>query len=89
MNPFIHLQPERIAESGAEKIEEFEDISCSYKNLGSNNVVQAIENEIKEVNAKLLIMIPQKHGFWESMIHRSKTRIMASDLSIPLLSIPE
>lgn len=68
---------------------EFEGITCSYKDYSSDNVIKAIQKEIKDYDAKLLIMIPQRHGFWESIIHKSKTRMMASGLSIPLLSIPQ
>jgi hypothetical protein len=33
-------------------------------------------------------MMPNKYGFWGSLIHRSKTRIMASGSEIPLMSLP-
>ena len=59
-----------------------------YKNISSDSIINAIANEIVDYQADLLIMAPQKHGFWDSIIHRSKTRIMASGLQIPLLSIP-
>lgn len=48
----------------------------------------AIAAEIKEIKADFLVMMPQKRGFWEAVVHRSKTRLMASGLQIPLLSIP-
>jgi hypothetical protein len=51
-------------------------------------VIWEIEKEIIDSNSNLLVMIPKKYGFWESLIHRSKTREMASGLNIPMLSIP-
>lgn len=70
-------------------ISEFEDVEYVFKSKNADNVINAIEAEIKEIDAKILIMVPQEYGFWESLIHRSKTRMMASGLSIPLLSIPQ
>lgn len=63
-------------------------VSYYYKNVKSNEVIKEIEKEIKEFKADLLIMIPNKYGFWASLVHRSKTRVMASGLDIPLFSIP-
>jgi nucleotide-binding universal stress UspA family protein len=65
-----------------------EGIDYYYKNIKSDSIIEGIANEIKNLNANLLIMVPQQHGFWSSMVHRSKTRIMASGLNIPLYSIP-
>jgi hypothetical protein len=65
-----------------------EGIDYYYKNIKSDSIIGGIANEIKDLEANLLIMVPQQHGFWGSMVHRSKTRIMASGLNIPLYSIP-
>lgn len=66
-----------------------EGVHIYYKNVDSNAVIEAIEKEIHQIKADLLIMMPHKYGFWRSLIHRSKTRIMISKVEIPLLSIPE
>jgi hypothetical protein len=65
-----------------------EGIDYYYKNVQSDSIIEGIANEVKSVAADLLIMVPEQHGFWGSMVHRSKTRIMASGLNIPLFSIP-
>lgn len=67
---------------------EFEDVKYMYKTVRSNAVINEIKKEIKNYNADLLIMVPQKYGFWDSLVHRSKTRILAAGLDIPLLSFP-
>lgn len=87
----LHIEKEPVMPEAALPgvPQEFEQIDYSYKNQHSNSVIKGIEEEIKNVDAKLLIMIPRRYGFWESLIHKSKTRIMASGLSIPLLSIPQ
>lgn len=68
--------------------EGLEGIDYYYKNIKSDSIIQGISDEIKRLDADLLIMAPQKYGFWGSMVHRSKTRLMASGLAIPLLSFP-
>lgn len=60
----------------------------SYKTIRSSAVVSEIKKEIENYNADILVMVPQKYGFWDSLIHISKTRSMASGLNIPLLSLP-
>ncbi|MBZ4037463.1 universal stress protein [Flavobacterium sp. 17A] len=67
---------------------EFEDVKYLYKTVRSNAVINEIKKEIKNYEADLLIMVPQKYGFWDSLVHRSKTRILAAGLDIPLLSFP-
>lgn len=59
----------------------------SSRPMESETVIDEIKNEISEINADLLIMVPQRYGFWKSLVHRSKTRIMASQSAVPLLSI--
>ncbi len=68
--------------------EALKDVPHYYKYVESDSVVRVIEEEIVKVQADLLIMVPQKYGFLESLIHRSKTRVMASNNNVPLLSIP-
>lgn len=66
----------------------FAGISYYYKNIESHKIIEAIQDEVKETKADLLIMMPYKYGFWDSMVHRSKTRMMASGNNVPLLSLP-
>lgn len=65
-----------------------EGVSHSFRQLESNYVISEIENELIRQQADLLIMVPRKYGFLKSIIHRSKTRIMATNNNVPLLTIP-
>lgn len=77
--------------AGSEIIETLKDglqgINYYHKNVESDRIIGEIQDEIKQISADLLIMIPHKYGFWASMSHISKTRIMASRSEIPLLSL--
>lgn len=68
--------------------ESLKDAGYQYKEVQSNDVIKAIEKELKQIKADLLVMVPHKYGFWESLIHRSKTRLMASGSNVPVLSLP-
>lgn len=68
--------------------EQFEGLNHSYRDIDGASVIEGIERGVNEFNADLLVMVPQKHGLWDSLVHRSKTRIMASRSKVPLLSIP-
>jgi nucleotide-binding universal stress UspA family protein len=73
---------------GVENEESDMGVKFVYKSIQSNTIIREIKQEIKNYNADVLVMIPQKYGFWDSLMHISKTRIMASGLEIPLLSLP-
>lgn len=68
--------------------EELDQVKYIYKSVRSNTVINEIHREIKTYGADILVMVPEKFGFWDSLVHRSKTRIMAAGLDIPLLSYP-
>lgn len=63
-------------------------VDHTYKNVQSSEIIKAIRDEIELSQTDLLIMVPYKYGFWDSMIHKSKTRVMASGNKVPLLSLP-
>ncbi len=63
-------------------------ITYSYKNVQSSSVIKEIKKEMIAFKAELLIMVPEEYRFWASVVHKSKTRMMAAGLGIPLLSIP-
>ncbi|WP_405604703.1 universal stress protein [Polaribacter sp. Asnod1-A03] len=63
------------------------EVTLLYKNVKSKTVLEEIKKEIEKSKSELLVMIPKKYGFWESLLHKSKTREMASGLDIPLFSI--
>lgn len=68
--------------------EEMDSIQYLYKNVASNAIIKEIKNEIVNYQPDLIIMVPNRYGFWASIVHRSKTRMMAAGLDVPLLSIP-
>lgn len=88
----VHKQVDRIVHEKLAELEklknDFSKLQISYKDVISSEVVASIKQEIHTTKADLLIMVPYRHGFWSSLVHRSKTRMMAYGSHIPLLSIP-
>ena len=78
---------ENINRNSNDVEKQFGDITYMYKEVTSDDVIGAIEREMKRIQADLLIMVPYKYGFWSSLIHKSKTRVMISGMDTPLLSI--
>ncbi|MCA1920106.1 MAG: universal stress protein, partial [Flavobacterium piscis] len=76
---------EQQSQLGVEETEALEHVKFLYKSIQSNSVINEIKKEAKNYNADILVMVPQKYGFWDSLVHVSKTRIMATGLHIPLL----
>lgn len=91
----LHIESVKKEESSLEAVgdapawsESVIDVEHSHKEIESNNVIKGIETGVKEFNADLLVMVPQRYGFWNNLIHKSKTCEMAARTRVPLLSIP-
>ncbi len=84
----VHQKVKALKKNHLLSIDEtLKEVAHSYKNIESTEIIKEIEKEVKAFGADLLIMIPHKYNFWNSIIHQSKTRIMASKSEVPLLSI--
>lgn len=69
-------------------MKELAPLNLSYKDVISTEIVESIKEEVEALQADLLIMVPYRYGFWNSLVHKSKTRMMAYGSNVPLLSIP-
>ena len=79
-----HLLETTVA---TEMLEPLEGVSYYYKSVQSDAVIDEIKKELISFKPDILIMVPYEYGFWSSLIHKSKTRVMSSGLEMPLLSI--
>ena len=82
------IEESQVRSSAKEIGDGLKGTSYYFKDVDSEEVIKAIKNELQVSGADLLIMVPYRYGFWNSLIQRSKTRMMASKSSVPLLSIP-
>lgn len=63
------------------------EIEHNFKSIIADEVIKSIKNESRNIEADILIMVPHKYSFWNSLLHKSKTKVMASGSNIPLLSL--
>ncbi|MBT33134.1 MAG: hypothetical protein CMO01_26030 [Thalassobius sp.] len=65
-----------------------EDVAHTYNFVESSNISKGIEKGVNEFNADLLVMVPHKAGFLESIMKGSVTREMTLKTRVPLLVLP-
>lgn len=60
-----------------------------YHFLDRPNIPEAVTQYAQELNADMLLIIPKKHGLFDSIFKRSNTSRIAFHTNVPLLSIHE
>ncbi len=55
----------------------------------NNNIEEAINDYTEQHHEDLILVISRKHSFWESLIHKSKSRQIALHPNTPVLAIHE
>lgn len=60
----------------------------SFIDLEEEDIVEGIQSNIKSQKTDLLVMIPRKRSFWQSLTSRSNTNRITFDIDIPLLALP-
>jgi hypothetical protein len=62
-----------------------EDLQPEYHFTKNKHYMQAIDHFVKEHHIDLIITIPQKHGFFESLFNASHTKTLAFHSHTPLM----
>ncbi|GHA55448.1 universal stress protein [Pontibacter akesuensis] len=66
----------------------FEGIDYDFSFDLRHNIAAGIRDYIQEVQAELLVLIPQKHSFVERLLDRSITGQLTAHPLVPLLTLP-
>ena len=66
-----------------------EEIRPAYVQLAGENVVETINSFAEKNNLDLVMVIPKKHQFIDSLFHKSKSRELITHAHIPIVSIHE
>ncbi|MBK7041402.1 MAG: universal stress protein [Bacteroidetes bacterium] len=64
-----------------------EEVNHELHFIENENVSDAINDFISTKHMDMLIMIPKKHSFFESLFHKSKSKEMAYQSHIPILAL--
>jgi nucleotide-binding universal stress UspA family protein len=66
-----------------------EDVSPKYVQLTGKDVVESINSFAEHNNLDLVMVIPKKHRFIDSLFHKSQSRELITHAHIPIVSIHE
>jgi nucleotide-binding universal stress UspA family protein len=66
-----------------------EDVRPKYVQLTGKDVVESINSFAEHNNLDLVMVIPKKHRFIDSLFHKSQSRELISHSHIPIVSIHE
>lgn len=65
----------------------FSGVKHIFSSKVSKDITIGIDEYIDENNADLLVMLPQKHGFFDRLFNKSITKEMAYHVRIPMMGI--
>ena len=66
-----------------------EDVSPKYVQLTGKDVMESINSFAENNNLDLVMVIPKKHKFIDSLLHKSKSKELITHAHIPIVSIHE
>lgn len=67
--------------------EQLQDFSPVYHTLYESEVVGAIGRFVENQHIQLLLVIPRRHGIWESLFHKSYTKELARLNRLPIIAL--
>lgn len=62
-------------------------VSCQIHYVESDNVQEAIHNFVNANHIDLMIIVPKKYSFFESLFHKSQSTELAYTSTVPLMSL--
>lgn len=65
------------------------DLHPSYQFLNRSDIAEAILDFIQKNNIELLIVLPKKYSFLQSLFHKSKSKELAKEAFVPMISFHE
>ncbi len=84
----IHIsQPEEIAEPNDYFKSALAEIVPRYHTIENSRLGDGVADFLKVNNPDWLLVIPQKHGFFESLFRRSRTEILTKVSHVPVLAL--
>lgn len=64
-------------------------ISPAYYRIQDSHVIEAIAQFVEDEQIDLMIMVPRRHGIWNSLFSRSNTKGLARLNKLPILALRE
>lgn len=86
---FNVYQPNNYTEPPQKLKQALANVHTDYVSFESENFEQGIQDFLSKNDFNWLIIIPQKHGFFDRLMHDSRSKQIARVSSIPVLSFYE
>jgi nucleotide-binding universal stress UspA family protein len=67
----------------------FADLNPEFHFAKNSNIDKAVKDFVEENNLAVLIVVPKNHSFPENAFHKSQSKQLLADASIPIISIHE
>jgi len=80
---------EKLSEEVAYLNETFKDLNPTFHFAQNSNIDKAVKDFAEENHLAVLIVVPKNHSFTESIFHKSQSKQLLADASIPIISIHE
>jgi nucleotide-binding universal stress UspA family protein len=68
-------------------IETLKDCNPSYHSIINENVEDGVHHFLQNQKIDWLLVIPKKYGFFESLFHKSRTKMLTEGSPVPVLSL--
>jgi nucleotide-binding universal stress UspA family protein len=65
-----------------------QQVPHEYIIMSNSDITDGIKKAAAQYEPHLLVMVPQRHDFWDVLLNRSNTRKLAFQTHIPLLTLP-
>lgn len=65
----------------------FDIYPTTFHSVSTENIIKGVQDFIHLNQIDWLMLIPRKYGFWGSLFHKSRTKMLAQVSHIPILSI--
>jgi len=59
----------------------------TYHTISAESIIDGVQNFVRQHEIDWLILIPRKYGFWASLFHKSRTKMLAQVSHIPILAL--
>jgi hypothetical protein len=65
----------------------FSDIDYEFHFMEHENFQEALQQFIHDKDMQMVILLPKKYSWFESLFHKSQTKVMAYHSHVPLLAL--
>ncbi len=85
----VHVTNSEEVRSHEEVMQNISELGGDFKTIINNDLSEGIEDYTRQLNADLVITFPHSHTWLQDLFRKKHTKELVTELSLPLLCIPE